>query len=80
MKMSHENNWPTGISSTKNRWANNDYNLNLMKNYIAYYVTEFSGNVILLVPEKENRHMPSHMRLNRDFYVIIELPGVSLDK
>jgi hypothetical protein len=69
--------WPEGIRVDSLRARNAPY----IQNYVCYRVAEFPEDsvkkVILMVPAKENIHMPESMRPLADFYLLVPERSIS---
>ncbi|TXI84105.1 MAG: hypothetical protein E6Q37_09070 [Crocinitomicaceae bacterium] len=79
VKLAHEKNWPSGISSLEKRIAVAEK----MKEYTAYYIMHFGENeeyVLVWIPIDENVHMPVAMRPTdqEGFYFVLKSTAVEI--
>ncbi len=69
--------WPEGIRLDPMRTKNAPY----IQNYVCYRVAEYPEDsikkVILMVPAKDNIHMPESMRPLADFYLLVPERAIS---
>jgi hypothetical protein len=70
----NESRWPQGISTLSN-WQNNR---EVVNEYNAYQVASFGDKQILYIPKDQNVHMPQHMQISHDFFMVIGSAGVTI--
>ncbi len=63
--------WPTGIKSDSLRKANQPYVQNYTCFRVASYPEDSVTKTIIMVPARENIHMPEDMRPLSDFYLLV---------
>ena len=63
--------WPIGLRTDSARIVNAE----MVKNYVAFLVCTYHTAeipmVIVRIPAASNIHMPEHMRMGQDFYVVV---------
>ena len=63
--------WPTGIKTDSLRLANQPYIQNYSCFRVASYPEDSVTKTIIMVPARENIHMPEEMRPLSDFYLLV---------
>lgn len=80
VRRSNEVEWPRALSTTTLRWADDNRNLNRMKDYKTYLIAEIPQKertlAVLQVPANENQFMPPELRPDADFFVAIDKVGI----
>ncbi len=69
---SEESSWPALMQTLDSRLKNREKIMNVK----ARLVTSFDDICILVIPAKENKHLPVGLRLKKDFYILINCDAI----
>lgn len=69
--------WPPGLRSDSSRAANAAYVVNYTAFMVGNYVEDSTKMAVLMVPAKDNMHMPEDLRPVADIYVLVPMDATA---